>query len=864
MRFLKRLHALLSRRRFDLELDEELRFHIDRAAEESGDLNEARRRFGNVLAVRESSRDLFTFARLEALWLDIRLGIRSLLRNPIMSAVAVLSLGLGIGATTTLYSLVDAILIHDVTARNAQQLFSFDSLSYPDYSDVRNGGVFDGLAAGNQCYPAPSWREGDRARQIVADCLSANFFEVVGGHAALGRTWTAEEAAAEREPTVAVIGHNFWQERLGGNPNIIGRTLTFDNTAFTVIGVLPADYRAIQGGGVDPDVYIPLNRALQPSLLDRNAIQVRPIGRLAADRTPQQTQQELLGALRELAQRFPGHMPPSSSAAVLTPVAGLSKLGQSQSDRSVVGFSAVLAAVTVFVLLIACVNVTGLLLARGVARQHEMAIRCAIGAGRLQLVRQLLVEAMLLAGAGTASGIGLTFLAAGFLRHVEVPVQDVTARFTFSPDWRFACWAAVLGVIVTVASGLVPALISSRVVFSDSLRVSRSTMTRRLPLRRLLVTAQISVSVVLLSGAFLFARNALAVLHYQLGFDSAHTVWFDMALDNRRPTPAQVSKRDNMYHALESFPEVQSVSWAWYLPFQLVYSQPVVHRVDGTGVQVIEQGIGPGYLKTMGIRLVAGREFDWRDLKPRDPSAPTPVLINEAFALAFFQEWNPVGERLVRARLNRDGSQLIVIGVSANTSFRTPGENPVPLMQSLSTFTPSLLVRGRGSADRLAAELSRVIEGTDPGMGTGYFTVRDRLDRATWPARAATVLLISLAAMGLILALTGLCGMSIYNVTRRTPEIGLRMALGADRRNILHLMLRDGLAVVAAGSAIGMICTLALARFVSGFLAAGISPWDPAAYTGVLATLFVASVGSIWFPCRRATLIDPSTSLRGE
>ena len=222
MRFLKRARALLSRRRFDLELDEEIRFHIDQAAEESGNLNEVRRRFGNVLAVRESSRDSFAFARLEALWLDIRFGGRSLLRNPIMAAVAVLSLGLGIGATTTLYSLVDAILIHDVTARDAQQLFSFDNLSYPDYLDVRNGGVFDGLAAGNQCYPAPSWREGDRARQIVADCLSANFFEVVGGHASLGRTWTAEEAAAEREPTVVVIGHNFWQERLGGDPNIIG------------------------------------------------------------------------------------------------------------------------------------------------------------------------------------------------------------------------------------------------------------------------------------------------------------------------------------------------------------------------------------------------------------------------------------------------------------------------------------------------------------------------------------------------------------------------------------------------------------------------------------------------------------------
>jgi predicted permease len=803
-------------------------------------------------------------SRLEALWRDVRHGARSLRRNPILFSVAVLSLGLGIGASSTLYTLVDTILIHDVTARDAQRLFSFDFLSYPDYRDVQASGVFEGLAAGNQCYPAPSWREGDRTRQVLADCLSANFFEVVGGRAALGRTFTADEAEAERGPTVVVVSHNFWQMRLGGDPNVVGRKLTFNNAPFTVIGVLPAGYRAIQGEGIDPDVYIPFNRALQPNLFDRYATQIQPIGRLAAGRTREQTQKELSRVLREVAQLSPDRKPQSPTAPVLTPVAGLPKWGQSPFDRSVLGFSVVLGAVTALVLLIACANVAGLLLARGVARRREIAIRLAIGADRVQLIRQLLIEAALVAGAGTAAGIGLTFWAARLLKTVAVPVQDVTVRFTFSPDWRFACAAAGLGAIATLVSGLIPAIASSRLDLLSSLRVSRSSMVPRLPLRTFLVIAQISVSVILLAGAFLFVRNVLTVLHYQPGFDSEHTVWFDLAMDGRRQLPAQVSMRDKLYRALESSPGVRSVSWTWYLPFQLVYSQPVVRRADTAGIQVIEQGIGPGYLKTMGIRLVAGREFEWNDLKSRDLQVPPPVLINEAFAHVFFEDRNPVGERLMRERPNRDGSQMIIVGVSASTSFRSPGEKPVPLLQSLSPITPSMLVRVAGSADRATADLSRVIERTAPGEGAGYFTVRERLDRATWPARAATVLLGVLAVMGLILALIGLCGMSMYNVTRRTPEIGIRMALGADRANILRLMLQEGLTVVAIGAGLGLLSALSLVRFLSGFLAADISPWDPAAYVGMLATLFVASAGSIWFPCWRAARIDPSISLRAE
>ena len=864
MRFFRRLRALLNRRRFDVELEEELRFHLERTVEETGSIAEAHRRFGNPSIIRELTRDLFTFVRLEALWLDIRYGARSLLRDPILLVVAVVSLGLGIGATSTLYSLVDTILLHDVTARDVERLFSFNPLSYPDYRDVLSSGVFEGLAAGNQCFPAPSWREGDQTRQVLADCVSANFFEVVGGQAAFGRTFKADEAQPDMSSALVVVSHNFWQTRLARDPNVVGRKLLFNNVPFTVIGVLPADYRAIQGEGIDPDVYIPFNRAFQPNLFERSSVQIRPIGRLASGRTREQTQQELSRVLHDAAQQSEDHLTQSHTAPILKPVAGLAKWGESQFEKTVLRFSVVLIAVTVLVLLIACANVSALLLARGVARRREIALRLAIGAARVQLIRQVLVEAAIVASAGTAVGIGLTFVTAKLLAAIDVPVQDVTVRFAFSPDWRFACAAAALGGVATLLSGLIPALASSRLDLSNSLRATRSAMSPRLPLRAVLVAAQISVSVILLAGAFLFVRNVWAILHYDPGFDFTHTVWFDLAVDSRRPSPAQVTMRDKLYLALKSDSRVTSVSWSWYLPFQLVYSEPLVHRADSAGIQVIEQGIGPDYLKTMGIRLAAGREFVWSDLKPRDPQLPAPVLINAAFARALFADRNPVGERLVRARPNRDGTQMIIIGVSANTSFRSPGEDPVPLLQSLNPITPSLLVRVAGSADHAALELSRVIEQTASGGGTGYFTVRERLNRATWPARAATALLGVLASIGLTLALIGLCGISIYNVTRRTPEIGIRMALGADRSNILRLMLRDGLTLVTLGASVGVMGSLACARMLSGFLVTDISPWDPIAYVSMLATLFLASAASIWFPSRRAARIDPSVSLRGE
>jgi predicted permease len=546
---------------------------------------------------------------------DLRFGLRMLLKGKTLTLVAVLSLGLGIGATSAIYALIDQLLIHDVTAREPGRLVSLNHgpwSSYPNFREIRDSGVFAGLAANPHCYPEPRWRAGDRTYDISAQCVSGNFFEVMGLQAARGRVFTDDEAAAEKNPRVVVISHQFWQRRLGGDPNVIGRLFTLNNTAYTIIGVLPANHRGAYGR--TPEVFVPLSAALYPRLFERDNTTMGLTGRLHPGSTPAQTQQALMAMLRGLERQFPDKMElKQESPPKLKPVLGLAKFGKESWELK---FSAMLGAVAVLVLLIACANVAGLLLARGAARQREIAIRMAVGATRLRLIRQMLVEAALIALAGTAAGIGFAFLASGILQKVSLRGEAI--HFEFTPDWRFACAAAALGMIATFVSGIVPALVSSRMNLSSVMRVGRSA-TPRLRLRSLLVSAQIAVSVILLFGAFVFIRNLTHVLSFDPGFEAAHTLQFDLTTTDPKIYPIEL--REKVFRELEASPGVEAVSWAWYMPFNFAYGEYQVRLADApdgmnaSSFRVTTQGIGPGYLKAMRIALLAGRKLDWSDVR---------------------------------------------------------------------------------------------------------------------------------------------------------------------------------------------------------------------------------------------------------
>jgi putative ABC transport system permease protein len=789
---------------------------------------------------------------------DLRHAARTLLKSKLLMLVAVVSLGLGIGAASTIYALVDQLLIHDITAREPERLVGLSYgpwNSYPNYLDVRNSGVFAQLTASTGCYPEPRWRVGDQTYPIRANCVSGNFFEVIGVQAARGRVFTDDEAAAERDPRVVVISHQFWQRRLGGDPNVIGSLFTLNSTAHTIIGVLSANFRGSYGRV--PEVFVPFSTTLYPSLFERDSATLSLTGRLAPGRTYQQTQQALMVVLRGLEQQFPDKIKlRQESPPELNPAFGLTKLGKDGWYRR---FTVMSGAVALLVLLIACANVAGLLLARGVARQREIATRLAIGATRLRIIRQLLAETALIAATGTAAGIGVAYLTGEILR--KVSLRGEVIHFEFTLDWRFAFAAAVLGVIATLASGIVPALFSSRLNLSKAMRVSQST-TPRLRLRSLLVAGQLAVSVVLLFTSFVFIRNLVHVLRFNPGFDAAHTLQFDLTTTDPKIYP--VALREKVYRELESYPGVSAVSWAWYMPFNFAYGEYQLRREDskdGSGFKVTAQGIGPGYLKTMGIPLLTGRELDWNDVRLFGTSTIRPALMNQEFARKYFPDRNPVGERLVHG----DTEQIEIIGVSSNTSFvASPGERPAPLLQPLSNLRHSFVVRVAGSPATAAPQLAKRIEQNVPGAAVGYFTGLERVDQGIQATRLATVLLGVLAVLGLVLALIGLCGISIYNVARRTPEIGIRMALGATPGQVLRLMLGEGLTLVASGAVIGIAGTVLATRTVGGFLAADISALDPLAFIAMLATLVLSATASVYFPSRRAAHVDPLVTLRHE
>jgi putative ABC transport system permease protein len=376
------------------------------------------------------------------------------------------------------------------------------------------------------------------------------------------------------------------------------------------------------------------------------------------------------------------------------------------------------------------------------------------------------------------------------------------------------------------------------------------------------VIAQIAFSVILLTGAFVFVKNLAYVLRFDPGFDFAHTIWLSMPKPQAGPDASPQQIRDKLYHELESQPGVEAVSWAWYLPFNFAYGEPTLHRADsGETFRVTEQGIGPGYLQTMRLPLLSGREFNWNDLNT-STDVPQPVIINEAFARAHFTDRSPVGDRLIGGR-NGATKTMVIIGVSANTSFRSPGEKPIPLLQSLSRLTSNFIVRVARPSSVAAPEIAKAMEPSVPG-GVTYFTMHERVDRALWPSRASTALLGAFAAIGLVLSLIGLSGISIYNTTRRTSEIGVRMAFGATTGNVMGLMIRESLSLVAIGTGVGIALALALTRLLNGFLAGSINSWDPGAYLAMLVTIFLTAVVSVWFPSRRATRVDPSISLRSE
>jgi predicted permease len=881
-RLLRRLLWLLRARRLDHELDEELRFHLDmeaaRLARGGVPPSEARERalraFGGVGRHRDDARDARGVRPVEDFASDMRIGFRSLRRQRTFSAVAILTLAIGIGATTAIFSLVNVLLLSPPPGIGApERLVSvgrtdagqgFDNMSYPTYQAYRDGSAtLAGLAALEYSPRAMSLAQAGASVAVAGSVVSGNFFDVLQVRPALGRFFLAEEDRTPRAHPVVVLSHRFWRAQFAGDSGIVGRDIVLNDTPFTVVGVAAEGFR----GPVvlAPDLWAPVMAAPllgvnDGALTSRRSVWLMAIGRLAPDVGIGAAQAELSTIASRLAQSYP-----EANRGQGVRVAPAS-LFPGDFQRIVNAFMFFLFALSVLVLLASGTNVAGMLLVRAAGRRREIAVRLAIGASRGRLLRQLLTESVLLFLLAGALGVVLARLSlAGMM--ALVPRVPVPLALDPRIDLRVLSFAVVVSLAAGVLAGLAPALQSSRPSLVPALRGDGTGS--RLRLRSGLLVAQMAFSMLLLVVGGLFARALLQARSIDPGFDpqGVQIATLDFRLANHDSTSGRLLA-DALLERTRAIPGAQAAALSRMLPLDGGGFGLGGIRVPGRE-SANEDGqweadwniVTPAYFDVMRLPLVAGRGFRGADRA----GAPDVAIINQTLADRI---WG--GDAVGQTFMN--GTRLVtVVGIARNAKYRTLGESPrgfvyVPLAQRYSPEM-SLLVRGGSAADRadfLAAPIRRAVSGVDPGLPIlSAGTMEQHVAIGLFPQRIAFIVAGTLGVVALLLSVLGIYGVTAYSVTRRRREIGIRLAIGAPRVRVLRLMLRQGMVLAGAGIAIGLMLTLGVARLLESLLY-GVSGTDFAAVGGAAALLILAALLASWLPALRASRVDPAVTLRME
>jgi predicted permease len=868
----RRLGYLWRRNRFDLELDEEIRFHLDTRMEELVQAGfseraaraQARREFGPPSRLREDSRSAWQFLLLEDLLADLKYAGRAVRRNPVFAAAAILSLALGIGANLAIFSLTMEFLFSRPSVRDSQSLayviLGGNSNAAPaQYRFMKDAHVFDGLAGVNPETEA-NWRHGNDTYRLWGARVTDNFFDVAGVPVELGRPIHAGD---QRE---AVLSYGFWTGRLGGDSNILGRSLILDGLLYTVVGILPPDHRTLIGFGFSPDLYL----TIDPTTAG-NQTSVMLYARLPAQMMRQAVYPHLLALCRELDKVFPQAEFKWSQNTEMRGVAGLERL-KLLSGLPLAAFFGMLMTVVGLVLLMACANVASLLLAGAASRQHELAIRQSIGASRGRIVRQLLAESLLLATLGTVAGLLLNLATAATANRIRLPLP-VPLRLQIQPDWRLLCYAIGLAMASALVCGLMPALKATKRDVQTALKLGERSVAARLGFRNVLVIAQLTSSVVLLLTAFLFLRNLLLSNSLSPGFDIHHTVWAYMRLVPERYSskdPAElrtkiqaVSRR--ALEQLRSLPGVESAAAAAIVPLNDNLKMGGDVLVDGRtqAPRLLYTGnwIGPTYFKTMGIPLLSGRDF----LPADREGAPRVVILNLSMARNFFGERNPVGHTL---RFHGD-PPAIIVGVVRNSKYFSLGEKDLPAVywpdaqSSRAVVNLNFLLR-TSRPESILKEVNGALGDIDASAAIEVKPMSRALGLALLPSRVGAALLGSMGVLGLLLAAIGLYGVLTYSVSRRIREIGIRVALGAGPATVGYIVFRSSLLLVGAGLAMGGVLSYFAASPLAMFLVPELSPHDPVSLVAVFATLLLVALAATFSPAIRALRVDPMVALRYE
>ena len=819
---------------------------------------------------------------METLVQDIKYGARLLLRSPGLTAVAALSLALGIGANTTIFTVVNAVLLNPLPVKDSSRLVSvftadernagafgaFAPMSRPNFEDLRakNDTMSGMICAG---FLALNLSGRGEPEQVFGEIVTGNYFDVLGAPFVLGRGFRgAEDEKPGADPTV-VLAHGVWQRRFGGRPDIVGDTITVNGRAFTVIGVTGEGFRGTTTLG-GPELWVPFGvyRDVTSGFLlenwdSRRALLFQVHGRLKDGVSVDQARSNLAAIAKGLEEQFP-----TDNRDRTTSVVPLSESTINPGFReNMVLAGSLLMGIVGLVLLIACGNVANLLLARATARRQEIAVRLSLGAGRGRLIRQLLTESVLLAALGGLGGILVAVWARNALWAFRPPFLQENAL-----DLQFDSAVIVFTVVVSMATGilfgLAPALQSSRPDLVTELkeRTSVPSGAQWYSLRNLLVVGQVGLSFIALASAGLFLRSLGNAQQIDPGFDANRLMILGVSPGTNgydEPRGRELYRRI-IEHA-SAVAGVESVTIATAVPlFNGGFARTVFK--DGQDTSNPRAGrltqlnqVTPGYFRTLGLQIVRGREITDADR----PGAPLVAVINETMAKQYWENEDPIGKQF---RFFGDPAPRQVIGIVKDSKYNFLGENPTPyLYTSLEqTYSPAATVHVRASGDPAAImnTVRRELQQLEPSMPLlNVTTVRDVFDQALWAPRMGATLLGIFALLALLLASIGLYGVMAYTVTQRTRELGIRLALGARQQDVRNMVVRQGLMLAAAGVVIGLGIAFALARLVTNLLY-GISGTDSVTFAVIPAVLLAVAALATYIPAWRASRVDPVVALR--
>jgi putative ABC transport system permease protein len=885
---ISRLRGMLRREQLDQDLDEELRSHLEmRAADNTASgmsteqaCYEAQKRFGNTTLLKEDTREVDIIGWLDEAARDFRLALRLLQRSPGFTAVAVLTLALGIGANTAIFSVIDSVLLRPLPYHEPDQLVMVweNNSQYPNPHNTVSPPNFLDWQSRNSVFSSMAYIFDERdnltgngdPQEVAVQDVSVNFFPLLGVNLLLGPGFTPENGQAGHD-NVVIISYGFWNEHFAADPAIVGKSIVLNGHPQTVVGVAPQKFQwFIKDGsftGAKPQMW-------SPFVFPQSWSNHKDMGRfitVAARMKPGATHSQAQTQMTAIASQLEHEYPDSQSHWGVNVVPLRDQISGELRPSLLVLFGAV-----AFVLLIACANVSSLLLARAASREREMAIRTAIGASRWRIARQLLMESLLLALIG--GGLGVALAAWGTNALLAASPRNLLDLAAISLDLRVLTFAVASTLLAGLLFGFLPSYISAHSRISETLKEGgrgSSSANRRAFARNAFVVAQLGLALVLLTGSGLLIRSFVRLIGVDPGFDTGHLLTFKVSLPRAKygKDPLCLAFFQQLLAKLSTVPGVRSATMESFPPLAGLGAATAVHLLSQPPLALSDlpvtnvQVVGSNYFSTMNIPLRAGRLFNAQELTEEKHV----TIINQAFAGKYLHGVNPLGQKAAIYMKSLSETELQpseIIGVVGNVHQMGLDTAPEPTVYwphpELVMSGMTILVRTANDPRLIAPAARAALQQLDPELPLAGVATMDQLLADSLSRSRFTMLLLGIfAGVALVLAAVGIYGLIAYSVTQRTQELGIRIALGAQRRDVLRLVLAQGTRLTFLGVALGLFAALALSRLLAALLF-NVSATDPLTFAGVAALLAAVALLACFIPARRATRVDPIVALRYE